>query len=249
MKWKTVLLLFLSVFLIVGAFVVPPLLLQESVSRSVNKPILTDASVPDVNPAESIVEKLASFSDPDSTSVSLGTETNDEQLTSVLHEELRSLYEAGALPQTAYDSLDASVEEGFIAERYCVIQPAKHLMFEVFSVEIWTSTNAQILLDWSSLKILSINYSMPGVALLRLECDEEQASREIQGWADYLGLNAGQPVHTEMSIDEILSSFEYRDPVILKQCVLTDETGSGVLFGQSFTSRTNGENYIWQPIY
>ena len=249
MKWKTVLLLSLAALLIAGAFVVPPMLLQQSVSRSVNKPILTDASVPDIKPAESIVEKLASFSDPDSTSVSLGTATNDEQLTSVLHEELRSLYEAGALPQTAYDSLDASVDEGFIAERYCVIQPAKHLMFEVFSVEIWTSTNAQILLDWSSLKILSINYSMPGAALLRLECDEVQARREMQGWADYLGLTAGQFVLTERSIDEILSSGQYKDPVILKQCVLTDETGAGILFGQSLTFGVDTDNYIWHPIY
>ena len=248
MKWKTVLLLSLSVFLIVGAFVVPPLLLQGSVSRLVNKPVLTDASVPDVKPAESIVEKLASFSDPDSTSVSLGIEYHDEQLLSVLHEELKSLHEAGALLQNAYDSLDTAVDEGFDTERYCVIQPAKHLMFEVFSVQIW-SMGAQILLDWSSLKILSINYSMPGVALLRLECDEEQASREIQGWADYLGLTAGQFVLTEMSIDEILSSGQYKDPVILKQCVLTDETGAGVLFGQSLTFGVDTDNYIWHPIY
>ena len=246
MKWKTPLLLSLAALLIAGAFVVPPLLLQRSVSRLVNKPILTDASVPDVKPAESIVEKLASFSDPDSTSVSLGTETNDEQLTSVLHEELRSLYEAGALLQTAYDSLVTALDEGFDAERYCVIQPAHHLMFEVFSVEIW---NAQILLDWSSLKILSINYSMPGAALLRLECDEVQARREMQGWADYLGLTAGQFVLTEMSIDEILSSGQYKDPVILKQCVLTDETGAGILFGQSLTFGVDTDNYIWHPIY
>ncbi len=248
MKWKTVLLLSLSVFLIVGAFVVPPLLLQRSVSQLVNKPVLTDASVPSVKLAEGIVEKLASFSDPDSTSVSLGTETNDEQLTSVLHEELRSLYEAGALPQTAYDSLDASVDEGFIAERYCVIQPANHLMFEVFSVQIW-GMDAQIIVDWSSLKILSINYSLFEVALLRLECDEEQASHEMQGWADYLGLTAGQFVLTERSIDEILSSGQYKDPVILKQCILTDETGASVLFGQSFTFGVDTETYIWHPIY
>ena len=251
MKWKTFLLLSLALLVIIGAFVVPPILLRRSISYSVDKSFLTDASTLGLKPSENIAEKLISLTDPESTSAMLSDKDNIRQLSSMLHRELKTLYDSGAIPKTVYravyDFLEAAAAEGLWGERYCVIQPMKHLMFEVYVIQLW-DINGQLIFDLSSEKILSMSYGIPDDDLLALEYDEMQTRQELQGWADYLDLNPGEASRTDLSLDEITQPEERRNPVMLKDIVLTDETGISVQFRQTYAFwENNAGYYTWGP--
>jgi len=253
MKGKTFFLFSLAVLLIVGAFFVPPVLLRSSVSHLINKSFLTEASTPGLRPAGNIVDKLASFTDPETTSVVVNAEEDIGQLSLMLREELSTLYASGAIPQTAYqavyDSIDAAISEGMWAERYCVIQPAKHLMFEVYVIELG-HINGELVFDLSSEKILNMSYNLPDSELLALEYDETQTIRELQGWADYLDLKPGEISRTELSIEEIIQPEERRHPVMLKKIILTDDAGSSVPFCQTYAFWENtGGYFTWGVKY
>ena len=252
MKWKTILLFVLAALLIAGAFVVPPVLLRSAVSQTMNKPFSIDTDVLNLRAAENTVEKLASFSDPEATAVSLRPETDLEQLNRMLHRELRALYASDAIPQAVYGYLDAAANEDLAAERACVIQPEQHLMFEVYVIHI-RSIDAQLLLDLSSEKLLGLRYYIFDMGLLDLEYEETQAIRELQGWADYLELNPGPIYRTDFSIQEIAQSAEpgnEETPIILKRMILTDNAGFSIPFGQSF-ALLDGivESYTWGSFF
>lgn len=248
MKWKTILLFSLSFLLIAGAFLVPPVLLRNSITRSISKTSLADASAISLKPAENTVEKLVCLADSGATTVQLGSEENVERLSIILQEELHALYAVGAIPQDVYTFLDEVLYGGFQADHFCVIQSEQHLMFEVILIHS-SVVDAQFVFDYSTEKILGMNYGLYDNKLLALEYDESQAVRELTGWADYLDLKLGQITRTDLSFEELtmqLDSEADRKPVRLKQVILTDESGSGVPFFQTYTPGENVvENYSW----
>ena len=251
MNRKTILLFSLSLLVIVGAFVVPPILLRGSISRSINRSFLTDAATPSLKPSENIIEKLACLTDPETESVSLGMTEDIEHLPSALYEEMDALYTSGAIPRAVYQevtvSIDAALSEGLLVERYCLIQPAKHLMFEVYVIPLWNN-NGGIVFDLTSEKILDIAYHLSDSEVLALELDEAQTVRELQGWADYLDLTPGSISRTELSMDEIIKPEEMQHTTILKEIILTDKAGNSVSFCQTFTFSENAdEYYTWEP--
>ena len=249
MKWKTILLFSLAVLLIVGTFAVPPMLLRGFISRSVNKPVLTEASMPDLELSGKIAEKLKSLMDPELTSVELSRDDNNEQLLRSLHDTLGALRDSGAISQAVYDYLYTAISEGFDAARFCLIQPDQHLMFEVYSIHCMSGP-AELLLDLSSEKILSVGFELSDKTLLALEMNEAQADRELQGWADYLGMEPGLIRHSEFSSDEITESGELYDHVMLKEITLTDADGNAICFRQTYESWNVDSGYCtWQPEY
>lgn len=246
MKWKTFLLFSLSFLLIAGAFAVPPILLRRTVSKSINRPSLADASSLHLKPAENTVEKLIGLASQEATAVQLEPNESISQLLPVFHEELHTLHASGAIPREVYDYLDAALDEYVDMERFCVIRPAQHLMFEVIVI---TAFDIQLVFDYASTKILSLSYALFNDELLALELDETQAVRELQGWADYLGLKAGQISKTEMSFEELTgdtNDVNDRRSIRLKQIMLTDEDGNGVPFYQRYElGESVVVNYAW----
>ena len=249
MKWKTILLFSLAVLLIVGTFAVPPMLLRGFISRSVNKPVLTEASMPDLELSGKIAEKLKSLMDPELTSVQLSKDDNNEQLLRSLHDTLGALRDSGAISQAVYDFLHTAISEGFDATRFCLIQPDRHLMFEVYSIDCLQ--NVELVLDLSSEKILSIGFELPDKELLALEMDKTEADRELQGWADYLGMEPGLIRHSDFSPDELTESGELYDHVMLKEITLTDADGNAICFRQTYEFRNVVDSgyCTWQPEY
>ncbi len=253
MKWKTILLFLIALALIVGSFVVPPILLQRSISRSTEKSYLTDSATPSLKPSENLVEKLACLNDPETEFVALSMAEDIGRLSTTLYEEVNKLSASGAIPravfQEMHDSLGAEFSEDIWVERYCVIQPTKHLMFEVYVISP-RDNNGQIIFDLSSEKILGIAYNLFNNDLLAVEMDEAQAIRELQGWADYLDLTPGRISRTNLSINEITGSGEALDPVILKEIILTDKAGNSVSFCQTFSNReTTTGYYTWESTH
>ena len=248
MKWKTILLFSLAVLLIAGSFAVPPMLLRGFISQAVNKPVLTEASMPDIELSGTIAEKLKSLVDPELTSVELSRDDNNEQLLRSLHDTLGALRDSGAISQAVYVFLYTAISEGFDAARFCLIQPDRHLMFEVYSIHCLH--HVELVLDLSSEKILSIGFELPDKELLALEMDRTQADRELQGWADYLGMEPGLIRYSDFSPDEIAESEEMLDHVMLKEITLIDADGNGICFRQTYESWNGDLGYCsWQPEY
>ena len=247
MKRKTILFFAAAILLTAGAFVVPGLLLEGTVSQVLNKPYRTEASVADLRPAENTVEKLAALTDEEATTVPLYVEEDAEDLARLLGRELDALAAAGAVPEEVSGRLKMAVADGFDPQRYGVIRPEKHLMFEVLDVRLW-SIDAELIIDGTSEKIISLSYAAEDVSLPALEDEEAQALRELQGWAAYLELTAVRMEREDLSPEEITQPAEGGSPILLKKAVLTDDAGARVRFGQHGTFPENQTAvYDWGP--
>ena len=247
MKRKTILFFAAAAILIAGAFVIPGLLLEGTVSQALNRPYRTEVTWADLRPAENTVEKLAALTDDETTSVPLYVEEDLEELARLLGRELDALGLAGAVPEELSGSLKAAVADGFDPQRYGVILPERHLMFEVLSVRLW-SVDAELFLDGTSEKIISLSYTAENGTLPEREDEEAQAFRELQGWADYLELTAVRMEREDLSPEEITQPAEGGSPILLKKAVLTDDAGARVRFGQHVTfTGTAAAAYSWGP--
>ena len=250
MNWKRTLLLVLSLALIAAAFAVPPLVLQTSVKQMTQMPALLDASAYTLSPSDNLIEKLSSFNDPYMTSVQLGLKDEPDAVAQALRDELQTLYELGAISFEFYQPLYSATYEGVYIDRICMIQPELQLVFETYTVHL-LGTNAMVLLDASSGKVLRLSYSAASESLLPLEYGDELGAKELEGWAEYYGLTLEETAYTTTGLDELrwLEQPYARYPTtVLKEAKFTDSNGASVSFALSYEFWEDVvETYSWGP--
>lgn len=250
MSWKKILLLTLALSLIAAAFAVPPLALRASIKQMTQTPTMLNASDYTLTASDNLIEKLASFNDPYMTSVQLGLKEDPETVAQALRAELQTLYELGAISFEFYDPLYSATYEGTYIDRICMIQPELQLVFEVYTVHL-LGTNAMVLLDASSGKVLRLSYYAEVESLLPLEYGDGLGTRELGGWAEYYNLTVGEITYATIGLDELrrLDHPYARYPMaVLKESHFTDGSGAEVSFALSYEFREGMvEAYSWGP--
>lgn len=250
MNWKRILMLLLALVLIAASFAVPPLALHASVRQMTQTPTLLDASADSLTASDNLIEKLACFNDPYMTSVQLGFEGEPDTIAQALRDELQMLYELGAIPFEFYQPLYSASYEGVYIDRICMIQPELQLVFEVFTVHL-LGTNATVLLDTTSGKVLRLSFFTAVESLLPLEYGDGLGTKELEGWAEYYSLTLGEITYTTTGLDELrrLEQPYARYPMaVLKESCFTDGSGTSVSFALSYEFHEDMmEAYSWGP--
>ena len=104
-------------------------------------------------------------------------------------------------------------------------------------------------MDAEAGKVLHLDYHPTESGLMHLEYGDTPGSSELDGWAAYLGLAAGDCSYSILSLDAIArldnAAGRYRDAV-LKEARLYDSSGAYVVFGlrYEFAGGFN-ESYSW----
>ena len=251
MNKKTVLLLALAVLLILGAFAVPELILDATVKQAAKNVRLLDASDYAINPLENTIEKLNCGSDPNVTTVQMGLDSEPAAVGQRLKEELRKLYQLGAISQEIYDPITSLIGEGVTVERLCVIQPERQLVFEEYVLRCWAA-EIEAALDVSSGKLLRLSYVPGRDGILWNEInDESKTDKKLQGWADYYGLKLREVVRSPHGYGELRS---YANPFaryngdLLYQGRMLDDSGKELFFGLFYEfGERMVEMYSWMP--
>ena len=251
MHKKTILLFALAALLILGAFAAPGLLLDASVKQAAEDVKLLDASDYAINPLENTVEKLNCAFDPSVTTVQMGLDSEPPAVGQLLTEELRKLYQLGAVSREIYDSITSLIEEGVTVERVCVIQPERQLVFEEYVLRCWAA-EIEAALDVSSGKLLHLSYVAGREGILWNELkDESLEEKRLQGWADYYGLTLQEVVRSPHGFEELRSyanPFARYEGDLLYQGRMRDDSGRELLFGLFYEFGDHMvERYSWMP--
>ena len=251
MKKGTALLFALAAVLIILAFIVPPILLRASVAASLRTPKRLDASSYAITSDADTIEKLTALSDPSVITFYMDAEAAQETIASDLRDELASLAELGAVLKEMYDPMEAATYQAFNLERICIVQPSKRLVFEVYNIQLWMN-NASIIMDAATGKVLQLICHPTKAGTMNLEYGDRLGTAELDGWAAYLGLEAGDHAYSILSLDTIArfdnASGQYRDAV-LKEARLRDSSGASVVFGLRYEFFGNfTERYSWGVI-
>ena len=248
MKKRTVLCFALAALLIVFAFVGPPIVLRAAVGSSLRTPKQLDASLYAITSDADTVGKLSALSNPSALSFHLDPEETRETITSDLQDELASLAELGAIRKELYGFVKEAANDECTIDRLCIVQPSTRLVFEVYNIQLWMA-NANIIMDASTGKVLQLSFHPTEAGFMNLEFGDTHGPEELDGWAAYLGLEAGNYAYSILSLDVIArldnTTGRYRDAV-LKEARLRDSSGASVVFGlrYEFTGGLN-ESYCW----